>query len=174
MPSKLDFEYAIENTKVHVPPKRRIATFGTTSFDFLLVTELMDSVDRIRIRNGRIHADRPEVLTPEHLSRLVLEGFSSEANEFADWIRTHGNRFAFLKYGFRVSKSDLNEHLVHDRLDVVIDRLRADVESTPDHSRSLIQGVDESWEICLLKFTFDLVQSSAGENLGDFRKGGWI
>ena len=174
MPGKLDFEYAIENTTVHVAPRRRIATFGTTSFDFLLVSELMDSVDRVRIRNGRVHADRPEVLTPEHYSRLVLDGFGPGASDFADWIRAHANRFAFLKYGFRVSKSDIAEHLVHDRIEAVVDRLKRDVESAADTSRSLIQGVDDSWEICLLKFTFDLVQNSAGGNLGDFRSRGLL
>ena len=62
MHSEDDVQYAINNTKVIVSPERRIATFGTTSFHFYLVTELMDSVNEIRVRDGKIsevreHAD---------------------------------------------------------------------------------------------------------------------
>ncbi len=53
-----DFDYAIENTHVIVAPEQQIATFGTTSFDFYLISELMDRVDQVRIRNGKIHAER--------------------------------------------------------------------------------------------------------------------
>jgi hypothetical protein len=43
-----DFDYAIENTRVIVAPERQIATFGSTSFDFYLISELMDRVDQVR------------------------------------------------------------------------------------------------------------------------------
>ena len=39
---------------------------------------------------------------------------------------------------------------------------------------AIIQGVDDAWEVCLLKFTVDLIQQSAGPNLGDFKKRGLI
>ena len=42
-------QYAIDNTRVLHAPQRRIATFGQTSFRFYLVTELMDSVHRVRV-----------------------------------------------------------------------------------------------------------------------------
>jgi hypothetical protein len=37
---------------------------------------------------------------------------------------------------------------------------------------AIIQGIDEGWEVSLLKFTADLIQESAGDNLGDFRRKG--
>ena len=46
-------QYAIENTAVIHAPERRIDTFGSTSFRFFLVTEMMDSVNEVRIRDGR-------------------------------------------------------------------------------------------------------------------------
>ena len=33
-----DFQYAIENTQVIIAPERKIATFGTTSFRFYLIS----------------------------------------------------------------------------------------------------------------------------------------
>src|SRR5512133_1985975 len=56
-----DIEYAIENTQVILAPERQIATFGNTSFEFHLISELMDRVDQVRIRTGRIEAERPKI-----------------------------------------------------------------------------------------------------------------
>src|SRR5437764_13580815 len=46
------FQFAIENTRVILAPQQRIATFGSTSFHFHLVTELMDRVNEVRVREG--------------------------------------------------------------------------------------------------------------------------
>src|SRR5205085_404833 len=51
-----DFQYAIENTRVILAPEKQIATFGSTSFRFYLISELMDQANEIRVRDGRIHA----------------------------------------------------------------------------------------------------------------------
>ena len=59
-----DFHYAMENTRVVIQPQRTIETFGSTSFRFLLVSELMDEVNAVRIRGGRIEAERPRIMSP--------------------------------------------------------------------------------------------------------------
>lgn len=82
--SRDDFQYAIENTQVIMAPQRRIETFGNTSFRFFLVTELMDRVDHVRIRDGTIHAERPQILSPNHVSQMLLEGFGDKAQQFVD------------------------------------------------------------------------------------------
>jgi hypothetical protein len=48
------------------------------------------------------------------------------------------------------------------------------VEDAEEPLSAVIQGVDDAWEVCLLKFTIDMIERSAGENLGDFRKRGLI
>ena len=48
-----DFQYAIENTQVILAPEQKIATFGTTSFRFYLISELMDRVNEVRVRDGK-------------------------------------------------------------------------------------------------------------------------
>ena len=47
-----NFDYAIENTQVILAPQRQIATFGSTSFHFYLISELMDRVNEVRVRDG--------------------------------------------------------------------------------------------------------------------------
>jgi hypothetical protein len=172
--SKDDFDYAIENTHVIVAPEQHITTFGTTSFDFYLISELMDRVDQVRIRNGKIHAERPQILTPEHYCRLLLEGFGEKAEQYLERLRERARNIAVLRYGFQFRKTDLSEQTLRDSVDAVINRTRKNVERRNDSLSAVIHGVDDAWEVCLLKFTIDLVERSSGGNLGDFRKRGLI
>ena len=168
------FQYALENTHVIVEPQTRIRTFGHTSFRFYLVSELMDSVEKVRIRDGRLHAERPQILAPGHFATLLLEGFGDRANEFARWLQENRERFAVLKYGFQFRKTDVVESIVHSPVPQVLDKICAKVDAENDPLSTVIQGVDDAWEVCLLKFTIDLIQKSAGENLGDFRRDGLL
>ena len=171
---KDDFDYAIENTQVILAPERQIATFGSTSFNFYLISELMDHVDQVRVRNGKIHAERPQILAPEHYYRLLLEGFGEKAERYVDQLREHARNVAVLRYGFQFRKTDLSEQTLRDSIDSVINRTRHRVESANEPLSAIIQGVDDAWEVCLLKFTIDLVERSSGGNLGDFRKRGLL
>jgi hypothetical protein len=169
-----DFDYAIENTHVIVAPEQKIATFGSTSFSFYLISELMDRADEVRIRNGKIHAERPQILTPEHYCRLLLEGFGEKAERYVDRLREHTRNIAVLRYGFQFRKTDLSEQTLRDSIDAVINRTKSRVESASEPLSAVIQGVDDAWEVCLLKFTIDMVERSSGGNVGDFRKRGLL
>jgi hypothetical protein len=59
-------------------------------------------------------------------------------------------------------------------LQSVIDRTRRAVENAANPNDAIIQGVDEAWEVCLLKFTIEMIERSVGENLGDFKRRGLI
>lgn len=172
--SEDDFQYAIENTEVILAPEGRIATFGQTSFRFYLISELMDQVNEIRVRDGRIHAERPQILTPDHYARLLLEGFGEKAQRFAEGLREQGQRFAVLRYGFQFRKTDVIEKRVRASLSAVIEETKAQVERLDEPLSAVIQGVDDAWEVCLLKFTIDLIERSSGGNLGDFRRRGLV
>src|SRR5437764_1376411 len=113
--NKENFDYAIENTRVIVAPERKIATFGSTSFRFYLVSELLDRVNEVRVRDGRIHADRPQILTPDNFARLLLEGFGEKAEQYIDQLRERGRDFAVLRYGFQFRKTDVVERRFRDR-----------------------------------------------------------
>jgi hypothetical protein len=169
-----DFQYAIENTQVILAPESKIATFGSTSFRFYLISELMDRVDEVRVRDGRIHADRPQILTPEYFSRLLLDGFGEKAERYIEQMREHARNMAVLRYGFQFRKTDVTERMFRDPLAAVIARTKSEVQHLQEPLSAVIQGVDEAWEVCLLKFTIDLIERSSDGNLGDFRKRGLI
>ncbi len=172
MYSEDDVQYALDNTKVIVSPERRIETFGATSFHIYLVTELMDRANEVRIRDGKIQADRPQILTGENFAKLTLEGFGEKAQKFADLLQAR--HAALLKYGFQIRKDDLAENLVHDSIEAVLDRVTNQIPESLRSNSAIIQGVDEGWEVCLLKFTVEMIQQSAGRNIQDFRRKGLL
>ena len=172
-----DFQYALENTRLLLAPRHQIETFGNTRFRFHLLTESMDRVDEVRVRDGTIYAERPQLLTPEHHARMLLENFGEKAAEFAEWLRRSRRPLAtVLKYGFQFRRSDVTESVVHDSLDAVSERLRDQVAANQDAEplTAVLQGIDDAWEVCLLKFTMDLVQGSSDGNVGDLRRRGLI
>lgn len=169
-----DFQYAIDNTQVILAPENKIATFGSTSFRFFLISELMDRANEVRVRDGRIHADRPQILTPEHFSRILLEGFGDKAERYLDQLREHARSIAVLRYGFQFRKTDVTERTFHDPIAAVIARTKSQVQGMQEPLSAVIHGVDDAWEVCLLKFTIDMIERSSGGNLGDLRKRGLI
>jgi hypothetical protein len=169
-----DFQYAMENTRVIMAPERRIETFGAVDFHFFLISELMDEVNQVRVRDGRIQAERPQLVTPETCARLLLEGFGEKGQEFASWLERRRENVAMLKYGFLFRQSNVVESIVHSPIEEVVERVREQVSATNEPSTAIIQGVDDAWEVCLMKFAMELVQRSAGENMGDFRKRGLL
>ena len=174
MISEDSFQYAMENTRVVLAPDRRIETFGSTNFRFHLVTELMDRVGVVRVRDGKIEAERPQIIAPGHYSRMMLEGFGEQARNFADWLEKRPEKMAFLKYGFQFRKRDVVENVAHGSVEEVVDRIKSGIGKAEEPLSAIIVGVDDAWEVCLLKFTIDLIQQSAGGNVSDFRQRGLL
>jgi hypothetical protein len=79
-----------------------------------------------------------------------------------------------LRYGFQFRKTDLSEQTLRDSIDAVINRTKSRVEGANEPLSAVIRGVDDAWEVCLLKFTIDMIERSSGGNLGDFRKRGLL
>jgi hypothetical protein len=169
-----DIHYALEATEVIHEPDRRIDTFGSTSFDFHLLSELMDSVSEVRVRSGKIEAQRPQILKPEHYTEMLLEGFGEQAEAFAHWLERYAKDLAFFKYGFNFKRSDVREDVVHEPLEAVKERVLALDHVVSNPLSAVIQGVDDTWEISLLKFTVEMIQKSQGINEFDFKRKGLL
>ena len=136
-----------------------------------LVNEIVENL-AASIREGRMHAERPQILTPEHLHNTLMEGFGERAESFVNWMRENAADMAILKYGFRLRKTDIREWTVHRPLETVVADLQIEVDRAEDPLRAIVIGVDEGWEVCLLKFATDLIQQAVGENARDFRRRG--
>lgn len=169
-PQEFDFWYAVNNTEVLEMPRSRLETFGATLINYRLVTELMDAVGQVRVREGRIQSFRPEILTPQSLAESPLEGFhTGQADDFIRWLREHESELVILKYGFKIRHDHATESIVHDSVANVVARVRTDLKAQNDPLAALVLGVDEPWEVCLLKLLFEVVRRSAPGNARELR-----
>ncbi len=167
---QFDFWYAVNNTELVTTPTNRLETFGDTVVNYHLVCELMDSVDKVCIREGHLKALKPEIITPQSLGQMDLEDFGQDARQYADWLAEHGGDLKILQYGFRIQKQEIKEYVVTDHLDNVMDRVKAEVGAKDDPLSAILIGVDSPWEVCLLKLMVELVQHSAQGNMQDIRQ----
>ncbi len=174
MPSEFDIQYALEQTEVLHEPDRRIDTFGTTQFEFQVVSELMDAVRTCRVRNGRIEAQKPLILRPELDPDFDFEGFGPAAGAFGEWLRANIQHMAFLRYGFKFRQSDFTEEIVHEPIEEVCGRLLDQTRVDGNPMRVIMRTVDDTWEISLLKFTVDMIVKSRSINEFDFKRRGLL
>lgn len=162
---QFDFWYALNHSEVLVRPEQKLESFGTTSVHYHLVTELMDATDQVRVREGKIHAFRPQIVTPQSFMESLLEGFEEQqASAYLDWLRQHEQELLILKYGFKIRKEAISTHVINDRMELVVDKLRSQINEKGGGLQALIRGVEEPWEVCLIKLMTELVQRSVGLN----------
>lgn len=166
---QFDFWYAVNNTELVITPTSRLETFGDTVVNYHLVCEQMDSIDKVVVREGQLKALKPKIITPQSLGQMDLEDFGQDAAQYADWLAQHGGDLKILQYGFRIQKQEIKEYVVTDRLDNVMDRVKAEVGAKDDPLSAILIGVDSPWEVCLLKLMVELVQHSAKGNIQDIR-----
>src|SRR6478735_368757 len=153
-----DIQFALENTRVLLEPDRRIDTFGSTAFQFSLLTESMDQANLVIVRDGRIEAGSPTIITPDLLKQMRFEGFGEQAERFARWWKEHGPDLAVLRYGFQFKKTDISEHTVHEPMETVRDRVLSAARESNNPLLAVVEGVEDAWEISLLKFSMEMIQ----------------
>ncbi|MBP7276021.1 MAG: hypothetical protein KBA51_07445 [Kiritimatiellae bacterium] len=169
-PDPFDFWYAVNHTRIVLAPSNMLETFGATVVDYHLVSEVMDAVGQVRIRQGRLHAERPEVISPHQLAHTPTEGFESEAaHRYLEWMRQHQEDLLILKYGFRLRRDGGGSEVVHGAIKEVLDRVTRHIRQGSNPMAAVVQGVDEPWEVCLVKLAADLVQRSAGRHSEELR-----
>ena len=158
---------AVSRTEIIRPPKRSLATFGTTNVYYYLVTEpayaeLVEATTETVVREGRVIAERPRIVTPYYLSHL--EGFSSEARKyFETLISTQGPNTPGLFYTYKNEPKELN--IISDNLRAVVEKINSDIDKRGDPLASIIRGQDELWDVSLMKFIYEMTRSSIADNL---------
>ncbi len=165
-----DFWYAVNNTEIVLMPERHLETFGATVLNYRLVSEMMDSVDQIRVREGRIQAHQPHIITPEAYSETVLEGFGEQASQYVNWLKQHEQDIRILQYGYTLKQEAFSEHVITDNLKSVVERIKSEVESVDHAHTAVVQGVDDPWDVCLVKLFWEVIRQSAAPNIRELQK----
>ncbi|MEA2012538.1 MAG: hypothetical protein U9O87_05560 [Verrucomicrobiota bacterium] len=160
-----DVWYAVNSTEVFLYPKQTLETFGTTVVEYHLIAELMDEVGKVRVRTGRVYSERPQIIVPSQYADQLVEGFGEEAQEYAEWLLENGNMMKILKYGLKLRKDNTLDKTISGTLEDVKTQIKKDLEVDNNQLTALIHGVDEQWEISLLKFLSEYVQKSIPVNI---------
>ncbi len=166
--------YAIENTHVLRAPKRNLSTFGTTNVRYFLLTKpaysgVVEASDDTVIREGRVISQQPRVVTPGYM--LNLEGFGDGAKDYFErLIMEQGPNVPGILYNYRNEQENLN--IVSGTFHSVMDRIEKDVGDDP--LVGIIRGIDELWDVSLLKFIHDLTSRSLEGNVRELQGSGLL
>lgn len=166
-----DFWYAVNNTSVVLPPRRALETFDVTRLNYKLIAELTDDPHKVRIREGRLEAHRPAIITPEAYAKDNLEGFGEEARKYFDFLKANADKIRILQYGFQMKQEAFSEQIVTDRIENVTERVKKETEESGDLFTAVIRGVDEPWDVCLMQFFWLHATASAPVNIRELEKG---
>lgn len=157
---------AMRKTELIRPPKRRLSTFGSTTMDYYVVTELTEQMSAVR--EGKVLAERPRIVTPYYL--LHVEGFSESARRFLGIMAQQNPHEPGIFYTYRNEPHSTN--VVSEPLRVVVGNLNSTLESEDRPLSAIIRGVEDVWDLAVMMFIYDLTRRAAGGNYADFQRHG--
>ncbi len=161
-------QHALAHTEVIRPPKQSLATFGTTNIYYYLITELTEVVNVVR--EGRVIAERPRIVTPSYL--IHLEGFSEQARRFIEIMAEKYPNEPGVFYRYKNEPRQMN--IVSEPIRQIMDKINAQIDSQGDPVSAIIKGVEELWDVSLLKFTYELTRRSLYSNIAELERSGLL
>ncbi len=165
-----NIEYALSHTELVRPPTQRLNTFGTTNVHYYILTEPMDSVGETRIREGKVTAERPRIITSDYFMN-AFEGFGDDA---AAKARTMLSRFDFdpdiMEYKYRNDVG--NSWILSENIREVILKIASKIDDENDSMAAILKAPDDAWQISLMKFIMDMTRSSLQKNVSELSSRG--
>ena len=169
---------AVEQTKVVRAPRRPLATFGVTNTHYYLVTqpsyqELVQGSHppEAVVREGKVIAEQPVVVTPQYMANL--EGFGDNARKYLETLaHRYGPNTPGLLYRYRNESGTLN--IAGGEVQAVSQHIIDDLERKGDQESAVIQGVDDLWDVSLLKFIYEFTAGSLRANIADLGSRGLL
>ncbi len=166
----------MNNTKIILTPKNALSTYNQTKVRYHIVTEpLYKEVSNYKseesvIRHGLVTAQTPQVVTNDFLYKM--SGFGEEAKEFFKELnRVFGKNDPALLYYYKNESTDLE--IVSGNPQEVSERIKSRlINSQTNHA--VIRGINNLWDVSLLKFIFEYTKTSAKSNFQDLNNSGML
>ncbi|HLE02977.1 MAG TPA: hypothetical protein VI877_05775 [Dehalococcoidia bacterium] len=168
-------EYAVRHTQVLRPPRQNLETFGITKVRYHLLTapaytDLVAGEGETVVREGQVIAERPRVVTPYYL--LNLQGFSHHARRYLEKMAQEEHSSPALLYRYRNEVEGLS--IVSEPLDQLAQQLTEKLEREGTALACVIKGVDELWDVSLLRFIHEFTIRSLQSNVMDLGRRGLL
>jgi hypothetical protein len=167
---------ALEKTWIVRYPKQSLATFGVTNISYHVVTEPIYSEMTPEkpegvVRVGRVISERPSIVTPYYASNL--QGFSAEAYEYLRYLAEQfGPNSPGIMYQYRNESEKMD--IVSGDPGQIAHRISDDLDKRSENLAVVMVGVDEFWDVALLKFMYEFSASSASQNVSEFNSRGLL
>ncbi len=175
LPDKLDpqIERAIAMTRIIRAPLRSLSTFGSTVIHYHVVSQPVyegifeDEHQDTVVRYGLVRADRPQIVTPGYLSRS--EGFGQEASEYLDFLSNrYGSDAAGLLYKYK-NEPQTTETVSGEPRQIAA-KIRDEIEADDKPLHTVLLGVDELWDVSVMKFIYEFTNESARANFDELNE----
>lgn len=160
--------YAVERTELIRPPQQKLATFGSTTLSYYVVTGLAENISVIR--DGKVVAERPRIVTPSYL--VNVEGFSESARKYITMMATEHPHDPGVFYRYKNEPKDMN--VISESVSQVIGKLDTRLEEEKNTLSTIIKGVEEFWDVSLLMFMYHLTRNAVSSNVADFHRRGLL
>ncbi len=169
MEQSLIFNY-LKRTRILEAPKKTLSTFGATHIEYHLISPIDDLKDKTRLRQGEVISHKPQIITAQGLAER-FQGFGSEADEFANWLKSsYGEFLRALEYQFQ--NKDFSVQVISESPKEVASRIQADIKSRELSNQAVISCPDAAWSLALMKFTLDESARSFPIHLRDMERRG--
>ncbi len=174
--SEKDLIKAVQKTRVARKPLQHLATFGTSIINYYVITEpIYSDIDELKketvVRTGRVNSGKPQIVTPTYA--LNLKGFSSEAYKYLEFI---SNKFGVnspgVLYQYKNEPGKIN--ILNGSVEEVSNNIIKELNTKKDKLTAVIVGVDELWDVSLLKFIHDFTSESLVSNINEFNSRGLL
>ena len=169
---------AIENTHVVRLPKQTLATFGSTSIRYYLVTvpsyqdlDIPHGEEESVVREGVVRAERPQVVTPYYLMRH--EGFGDHADQYLQHlVDEYGPNLPGLMY--RYKNEGAETAVIAGSVAEVTEKIVARLDKEQKPLEAVINGEDDLWDVSLMKFIYEFTNHSARSNVSEMQAQGLL
>ena len=174
--SEKDLIKAVQKTRVARKPLQHLATFGTSIINYYVITEpIYSDIDELKketvVRSGRVNSGKPQIVTPTYA--LNLKGFSSEAYKYLEFISDKfGVNSPGVLYQYKNEPGKIN--ILNGSVEEVSNNIIKELNTKKDKLTAVIVGVDELWDVSLLKFIHDFTSESLVSNVNEFNSRGLL
>ena len=165
MKDKNKIKEVLENTEILLEPEDLISTSHDTTLHYFVLSEpyyleeFPEEGPETKVREGKITWEKPKLLTPDYM--INMSGFSGEAKKAMQMIASDNPDLAGLLYKMNYRKQSISTFTISREIEKAQEEIKNERINDEDNLTVIIKGVDELWDVSLMKFIQSLMLKSA-------------
>lgn len=171
--------YALNETEILKPPEGLLSTYRSSTLHYYVLAEpaylevMENEGPETKIREGEVTWEQPRLFTPSYI--LGMENFSEEARGAFKMLANRYPDLAGLLYQMRYKKEYARTTTVSSTIEDTALKISQSLGDSKESLTTIIRGVDELWDVSLIKFIQELIVKSALQSqLPDYRRQGLV